>query len=239
VLDILLDRGLFRDQTENAMTDASYIDETAEKTGIGKVEVSTQSGLDTIPETIQHLLSDPPLLEHENEEQFLKLFESFRAYAEPENIVEYHLVFNATVSRWEIARYRFMATAVTANQQYAGLKSLFMQTHNYASTPFAEQTVSMEAAKKAKRCLTDGEYCEEAYVDFELMGYIPDGQAFLLSLPALATIERLGASAEKRYAAAIKELEKRRADRAAKRRLVPAQAINGDLKEADDRSGAK
>jgi hypothetical protein len=37
------------------------------------------------------------VLDHENEEQFLKLFESFRAYAEPENIVDYHLVFTATV----------------------------------------------------------------------------------------------------------------------------------------------
>jgi len=36
------------------------------------------------------------------------------------------------------------------------------------------------------------------------MGYIPEGQAFLLSLPALATIERLAASAEKRYAACMK-----------------------------------
>ena len=40
--------------------------------------------------------------DHENEEQFLKLFESFRAYAEPENIVDYQLVFNATVCTWEI-----------------------------------------------------------------------------------------------------------------------------------------
>jgi hypothetical protein len=62
------------------------------------------------------------------------------------------------------------------------------------------------------------------------MGFIPDGQAFLLSLPALAAIERLGASAEKRYAASIKELEKRRADRAAKRRLALAQTINRDSK---------
>jgi hypothetical protein len=36
---------------------------------------------------------DMRVLEHENEEQFLKLFESFRAYAEPEEVVDYHLVF--------------------------------------------------------------------------------------------------------------------------------------------------
>jgi hypothetical protein len=227
VLDILLDRGLFRDQTENAMNDAPHADETV-KEDVGKVEVSGQTDAwDTIPETIQELLSNPPLLDHENEEQFLKLFESFRAYAEPENIVEYHLVFNVTVCKWEIARYRFMATAATSNQQHAGLKSLFMQTHDRASIPIAERTVIIDATKNAKRCLTDAEYREEAYLDFEAMGYVPDGQAFLLSLPALATIERLAASAEKRYAASIKELEKRRADRAAKRRLALGQAING------------
>ena len=217
------------------MTDAPQVEEAIKKAGIGKVEVGPQSGLDTIPETIQELLRNPPLLPHENEEQFLKLFESFRAYAEPENIVDYHLVFNATVSRWEIARYRFMATAVTANQQYAGLKSLYMQTHDDASMPIAalRARVSRDAGKNAKRCFADPEYREEAYVEFESMGFIPDGQAFLLSLPALATIERLGTSAEKRYAASIKELEKRRADRVAKRRLALAQATKGDSKEAD------
>jgi hypothetical protein len=51
----------------------------------------------TIPETIRDLLSAPPLLDHENDERFLKLFDSFRAYAEPENVIDYHLVFNATV----------------------------------------------------------------------------------------------------------------------------------------------
>ncbi len=216
------------------MNDAP-VDETVKDLDIAKVEVSAESRWDTIPETIRELLSQPPLLDHENEEQFFKLFESFRAYAEPENIVDYHLVFNATVSRWEIARYRFMATAVTANQQYAGLKSLYMQTHDDASIPIAalRARVSRDTGKSAKRCFADPEYREEAYVDFESMGFIPDGQAFLLSLPALATIERLGASAEKRYAASIKELEKRRADRVAKRRLALAQATMGNSKEAD------
>jgi len=212
-----------------------HVNETVKQTDIGKkAEVNGQTdSWDTIPDTIKELLAVPPLLPHENEKAFLDLFESFRSYAEPENIVDYHLVFNATVCKWETVRYRFMATAVTSNQQQAGLKSLFMQTHGSASIPGAEKVVTMDAAEKARRCFTDPEYCEEAYTDLELMGYIPDGQAFLLSLPALATIERLAASAEKRYAASIKELEKRRADRAAKRRLTLGQSVNGDSKEAN------
>ncbi len=139
------------------MTDAPHVEEATEETG--KVAVSKQSGPDTIPETIQELLWNPPLLAHENEEQFLKLFESFRAYAQPENIIDYHLVYNATVCKWETIRYRFMAMAVTANQQHAGLKSLFMQTHDNASIAFAERTISMEAAQNAKnRFRVDGIY---------------------------------------------------------------------------------
>ena len=135
------------------MNDAPHADEIV-KEDVGKVEISGRTdALDIIPETIQELLSSPPLLDHENEEQFLKLFESFRAYAEPENIVDYHLVFNATVCKWEIARYRFMATAVTANQQLAGLKSLFMQTHDSAAIPIAERSVIIDATKKCQEVL--------------------------------------------------------------------------------------
>src|SRR6476620_2350127 len=128
---------------ENAMSDALKVEETNKKTGVGKIEVSPRIGWDTIPETIRHLLSIPPLLPHENENAFMDLFESFRAYAEPESIVDYHLVFNATVSKWETVRYRFMATAVTANQQQAGLEALFMLTSGAASIPGAEKVVKV------------------------------------------------------------------------------------------------
>jgi hypothetical protein len=170
MVDILFGGGLFRDQTENAMKDAP--DETVKELDIGKVEVSGQiDSWDTIPETIQELLSNLPLLDHEDEQQFLKLFESFRAYAQPEDIVDYHLVYNATVFKWETNRYRRMAMAVTSNQQQAGLKSLFMQTHREASLPVVEKMVEIEAARNARRCVTDPEYREEAYMDLESMGY--------------------------------------------------------------------
>jgi hypothetical protein len=171
-----LGRGLSRDQTENAMHDAPQVAETKRVLDVGNVEVLAKTDADpTIPETIQELLWHPRLLEHENEEQFLKLFESFRAYAEPEDILDYHLVFNATVCKWETARYRFMATAVTANQQLAGLKSLFIQTNDAASIPgveraVIEQAVVEDSAHDAKRCFTDGKFREAAHIEFESMG---------------------------------------------------------------------
>jgi hypothetical protein len=169
-----------------------------------------------IPETIRNLLYSPPVLPHESEDAFFALFDSFADYAKPENIIEYHLVYTATVCKWEADRYRFMTVAVTSNHQQAGFASLFEQTDELAFGELGKISASMNARKNAMKCFTDSDYREGTYVDLEGRGYVPDGQAFFLALPALATIERLLASAEKRYVATMKELEKRMAGRAAK-----------------------
>jgi hypothetical protein len=192
--------------------------EIGSTSGQTKDEVKPEAPLrfDGIPKTIERLLDDPPLLSHEPEEPFLELFESFVAYAKPENTIEYQLVYTATVCKWEIYRYGSMAVAVTTNQQQAGLASLFEQTSEAGFGKIGKHMASVEAAKNAMKCFLDSDYREESYLGFEDRGYIPDAQAFLLSLPALATIERLLASAEKRYATTMKELEKRMASRSAK-----------------------
>ena len=176
---------------------------------------STKPGMDTMPESIKELLSHPPLLDHENESDFLEMFEGYREYAKPENIIDYDLVWTLAVSKWEIKRYRFMTTAATSNQQFPAMKTLLMQIHPSASHPlkYSKAAVEIDADRDARKCFADEVYKEEMYCKLEMMTFIPDGQAFLMSLPALATIERLLASAEKRYAAALKELEKRIANR--------------------------
>jgi len=202
--------------TEEITAGGSELGETSGHAEDIKAKTEVPSYWASIPKTIQDLLCIPPVLPHENEETFFALFESFQNYVMPENIIEYHLVYTATVCKWEIHRYRFMAVAATTNQQQAGLTSLFEQTSKAGLGKVAQHLVSVEAAKNAMKCFLDSDYREEAYLDFENCGYIPDGQPFLLSLPALATIERLLASAEKRYAVTMKELEKRMASRAAK-----------------------
>jgi len=202
--------------TEEIIAGGPEIGEASGQTEDNKAKPKGPSRWDGIPQTMQDLLYDPPVLPHENEEGFVALFESFRDYAKPENIIDFHLVYTATVCKWEIKRYRFMAVAVTTNQQQAGLTSLFEQTSKAGLGKIAQHLVGVEARKNAMKCFLDSDYREEAYLDFENCGYIPDGQPFLLSLPALATIERLLASAEKRYAVTMKELEKRMASRAAK-----------------------
>jgi hypothetical protein len=202
--------------TEEITTSGAEIGETSGQTEDHKANTKAPPRWDGIPETIQDQLSNPPVLPNENEEQFFALFESFLAYAKPENIIDYHLVYTATACKWEANRYRFMAVAATTNQQQAGLTSLFEQTSEERLGKVAKHLVSVDARKNAMKCFTDDEFREETYCDFELRGYVPDGQAFLLSLPDLATIDRLLASSEKRYAATMKELEKRMASRTAK-----------------------
>jgi hypothetical protein len=109
-----------------------------------------------------------------------------------------------------------MAAVVTANQQQAGLASCFEQTDEMGFGNRGKNLASIEARKKAIECLTDEGHREEVTSDFELRGFIPYGEAFLLSLPDLATIERLLSGSEKRYNGAIKEIEKRMAVREAK-----------------------
>jgi hypothetical protein len=202
--------------TEEITTGGPEIGEASGQTEDNKAKPKGPSRWDGIPQTMQDLLYDPPVLPHENEEGFVALFESFRDYAKPENIIDFHLVYMATVCKWEIRRYLFMAAAVTTNQQQAGLASLFEQTSEVALGKYDQHSVRVKARKNAAKCFFDSEYRENTYYDFELAGFVPEGQAFLLSLPALATIERLLASAEKRYVVTMKELEKRMASRAAK-----------------------
>jgi hypothetical protein len=205
------------------MTDEVTVDNPAIGETSGETE-NTKVENEILPATIRELLSRSLLLDHENEDLFLAVFESFRNYAKPENIVDYYSVYMVTACKWEADRYRFMAIAVTSNHRQAGLASLFEQTSEMGLGKIGQHIVSATARSNAMKCFTDDAYREESYFNFEKRGYVPDGQAFLLALPALATIERLLASAEKRYAVAMKELERRMARRAAKPALTQRTA---------------
>jgi hypothetical protein len=206
---------------EELIADAPAVGETFVQAGDTKAEDTEAETRDwpwwdTLPKTIRELVEAAPLLPHEFQDLFFELFESFLDYAEPETIIEYNLVYTATVSNWESQRYREMAAAVTTNQHQAGLASLFEQADETGFGRIGKILAGTEARKKAIKCSTNEAYREQTYSDFARRGYIPEGQAFLLSLPALSTIERLLTGSEKRYNAAMKEIEKRMAIRDAK-----------------------
>jgi hypothetical protein len=213
-------------RTDETIVDTPVIGEISLQAEDTPVETAILSYWSTIPQTIQDLLEDPPVLPHESKMPFFELFGSFLEYAKPETIVDYYLVYTATVSNWESHRYRSMAVAVTTNQHQAGFASLFEEADATAFGKLGKIWASTEARKKAIKCSTNDAYREQTYRDFEARGYIPEGQTFLLSLPALATIEHLLNASEKRYSAAMKDIEKRMAVREAK---LQAKVTN-DLK---------
>src|SRR4051794_24377134 len=110
------------DKITPAITPVDDNDDANEDTGAIK-----KSNWYGIPEGVKDLLIDPPLFPGEVEDQFFRLFESFRRYADPQNVVEYHLVYAACVSKFETSRYRSMAAAIVANQRQAGLASLIFK----------------------------------------------------------------------------------------------------------------
>lgn len=194
--------------TEEITSNSPQVGELTEVQQTDDTNSKPPSRWDGVPETIVNSLCDPPVLPHEIEDLFFALFDSYRNHFFPENILEFDLVYTVTVCKWEVNRYRSMAIAATSNQRQAGLELLFARTHKAAHLEGAEQAVKIDAAKMAKACFADSDYCEDAYCNLESMGYFPNSAAFLLSLPTLKEIERLLASAEKRYAAAVKSLDR-------------------------------
>jgi hypothetical protein len=75
----------------------------------------------------------------------------------------------------------------------------------------------------------DADFRERAAKGFEAAGFASnavEAEAFQRSLPALATIDRLIASAQKRLMSLLKDLERRYGSRGAEVRLVAVQAVS-------------
>jgi hypothetical protein len=65
---------------------------------------------DYIPDFIQELVDDPPILAGESKDGFARLFESFEMdYTQrPKTDLEYFWTYRATVATWEVMRYEHM-----------------------------------------------------------------------------------------------------------------------------------
>ena len=91
------------------------------------------------------------------------------------------------------------------------------------------------ASTYADKYYTDTAYKKKSDQKFAAAGYgsdAVDGEAFLRSLPSLASIERLIASAEKRLFNFIKELEARYSARAARFKATATKVIEDATKSA-------
>jgi hypothetical protein len=154
-------------------------------------------------EDIEHYL-----LPGECKDDFLLTFDTLEDHFKTKNLPEYVVVMDCTILVWEVLRYRRVKIGVIRNHQRNAAESLFRKS--YEGHPPKDA---------ARRYFSDPIFREESRDAFEAAGFSRDAvevEAFSRSLPALAEIERQIASAQKRIATFMKDLERRYAERGAR-----------------------
>lgn len=181
------------------------------------------------PKIVANLLANPPLLERDDEREFESLFDSICNDFHPATDRDFRDCYEITIMYWDLTRYQQLRVDVVANARPAAAESMFKKSHESAALKAAEAIVALEATEKAKQYFADRAFENEANEDFNDAGYATaypiEVEALQLSLPTLATLDRMITSTQKRSATLTKTLEKRIADRAAKADGVASEEI--------------
>ena len=174
---------------------------------------------------LKRLLDSPQLLPHENSKEFLQLFDSLEEYGKPQSSRDYLAVYQSTVLTWDVLRYQNMKIGVLRSHQRPALESLLREIQvGPASKKGISETVAQSKARElAAPWFKDPASRPAMMKALEEAGYPSNAlevEAFQLALPALATIERLIVSAQKRLNLFLEDLE--RTSKAAARALRAA-----------------
>jgi hypothetical protein len=161
---------------------------------------------------IKRLLDTPQLLPHESSKEFLQLFASFENYVKPQNSRDYLAVHQATVLTWDILRYQNMQLGVLRSHQRPALESLLrkIKVRTTSRKGIGEAVAQSEARELAAPWFKDPASRPAMMKLIENAGYPPNAievEAFQLALPALAPIERLIVSAQRRLDRYLDSLE--------------------------------
>ena len=178
----------------------------------------------------QRLLDTPQLLPHENPKEFLQLFASFEDYAKPHNSRDYLAVHQATVLAWDILRYQNMQVGVMRSHERPALESLLrkIKVRTTSRKGLGDAVAQSEARELAAPWFKDPASRPAMIKLIENAGYPPNAievEAFRLALPALAPLERLIVSAQKRLDRYLDSLERTSKANARALRLAAEKAI--------------
>jgi hypothetical protein len=178
---------------------------------------------------LKRLLESPQLLPHENAEEFIQLFDSLEDYGKPQSSRDYMAVYQATVLSWDVLRYQNMKIGVLRSHRRPALESLLRKIQVRTATKgLAEGVAKSEARQLAAPWFKDPASRPAMKKALEDAGYPPNAlevEAFQLALPALATIERLIVSAQKRLNLFLDDLERTSKARARALRVTTEKAI--------------
>jgi hypothetical protein len=191
---------------------------------------------------LKRLLESPQLLPHESAKEFIQLFDSLENYGKPQSARDYMAVHQATVLTWDILRYQNMKIGVLRSHRRPALESLLRKTQ---VGPASKKGISEVVAQSKARELAAPWFKDPAsrpamMKALEDAGYPPNAlevEAFQLALPALATIDRLIVSAQKRLNLFLEDLERTskasaRALRVAAEKAIAANDAGAGVKKA-------
>jgi hypothetical protein len=179
---------------------------------------------------LNRLLETPQLLPHENEKDFIQLFDSLEDYGKSQTPRDYMAVYQATVLTWDILRYQKMKIGVLRSHQRPALESLLrkIQVQAVPKKGIGEAFAQSQARQLAAPWFKNPASRSVMMKTIENAGYPTDAlevEAFQLALPALATIERLIVSAQKRLNVFLDDLERTSKASARALRLAAEKAI--------------
>jgi hypothetical protein len=179
---------------------------------------------------LNRLLETPQLLPHENEKDFIQLFDSLEDYGKSQTPRDYMAVYQATVLTWDILRYQKMKIGALRSHQRPALESLLrkIQVQAVSKKGIGEAFAQSEARQLAAPWFKNPASRSVMMKTIENAGYPTDAlevEAFQLALPALATIERLIVSAQKRLNVFLDDLERTSKASARALRLAAEKAI--------------
>ncbi len=189
------------------------------------------SSNETYPlDMLKRLRGSPQLLPNENAKEFIQLFDSFEDYGKPQSVRDYLAVYQATVLTWDILRYQNMKSGVLRSHRRPALESLLREIQvSPASKKGSSEAVAQSKARElAAPWFKDPASRPAMMKTIENAGYPPNAlevEAFQLALPALATIERLIVSAQKRLNVFLDDLERTSKASARALRLAAEKAI--------------
>jgi hypothetical protein len=191
---------------------------------------STRDKKSYLMDVLYRHLDTPPLLPDENEEEFNQLFDSFEDYGKPQNPRDYIAVYQATVLTWDVLRYQQMKIGVLRSHQRPALESLLrkIKVRTASKMGISEVVAQSEARELAAPWFKDAASRPAMMRVIENAGYPPDAlevEAFQLALPALAPIERLIVSAQKRLDKFLDDLERTSKANARALRLAAEKTI--------------
>ena len=179
---------------------------------------------------LNRLADTSQLLPYENREEFLQLFDSLEVYGKPQNSRDYLAVHQATVLTWDILRYQEMKIGMLRSHQRPALESLLrkIQVRTMPKKGIGEAVAQSEARQLAAPWFNDPASRPAMMKTIKMAGYPPNAievEAFQLALPALAKVDGLIVSAQKRLDVFLKELEKTSKASAEALRLATEKAI--------------